>query len=69
MSTFSNQLEHMLNQNNQALFDFAGQLYSGRIAALSDDYVMIEIEYDKKKVMIHKHFTAVSFITGTGLAD
>lgn len=69
MSLFLKQLEHMQDQNNQALFDVAGQLYPGRIAALSDDYVIIEIEYDKKKVMVHKHVTAISFVTGTDLAN
>jgi len=67
MSTFADKLEHMHDQDTQALFEFAGRLYPGRIAVVSEDYVLIEIEHNDKTVLLHKHISAIGFITGTGL--
>jgi len=65
MSIFTDKLEHMHNQDIQALFEFGGKLYPGRIAAISGDYVLIEIESNDKTVLLHKHISTVGFITGT----
>ncbi|TWC65503.1 hypothetical protein FBY10_11020 [Pseudomonas sp. SJZ103] len=69
MPVFIEQLEHMLDKGSEALFDLAGGLYPGKIAALVDDYVVIELTYNDKVVMLHRHINAVGFITGTGLED
>lgn len=67
MTIFADKLEHMHNQNTPALFEFAGRLYPGRIASVSDDYVLIEIEHNDKTVLLHKHISAIGFITGSGI--
>ncbi|WP_405121669.1 hypothetical protein [Pseudomonas petroselini] len=67
MPAFKEKLKHMHNQDVRALFEFAGDLFSGRIAAVSEDYVLVEIERNGKTVLLHKHISAVSFITGTEL--
>lgn len=67
MSAFTDKLEHMHDQDIKALFEFGGRLYPGRIAAVSEDYVLVEIEHNEKTVLLHKHISAVGFITGQGL--
>ncbi|EZI24011.1 hypothetical protein PUN49_26640 [Pseudomonas extremaustralis] len=67
MSAFTDKLEYMHNQDIQALFEFAGRLFPGRIAVVAEDYVLVEIEHNEKTVLLHKHINAVGFITGSGL--
>lgn len=67
MSTFADKLEYMHNQDIQALFEFGGKMYPGRIVNVSEDYVLIEIEHNEKTVLLHKHISAIGFITGSGI--
>gem|GEM_PF-4097557 len=44
-------------------------MYPGRIVNVSEDYVLIEIEHNEKTVLLHKHISAIGFITGSGIVS
>lgn len=62
---FLTKLKRMYDQDMPALFEFGGRLYIGRIVAIINGDVLVEIERNDKTVFLHKHLTAIEFITPT----
>ena len=62
---FTAKLKRMHDLDMPALFEFEGRLHTGRIMAVLEGCVLIEIEQDNKTVRLHKHITAIEFVTPT----
>lgn len=62
---FLAKLKRMYDQDMPALFEFRGRLYVGRIVAIINGDVLVEIEHNEKTVFMNKHLTAIEFITPT----
>lgn len=62
---FLAKLKRMHDQDLPALFEWSGRLYVGRIVAIINGDVLVEIEHNEKTVFMNKHLTAIEFITPT----
>jgi hypothetical protein len=62
---FTAKLRRMHDLNLPALFEFAGKTCPGRIVAVVDSYVLVEVELNDQTIFLHKHITAIEIITPT----
>lgn len=62
---FLTKLKRMYDQDLPALFEWSGRLYVGRIVAVINEDVLVEIDHNDRTVFLHKHITAIEFVTPT----
>lgn len=59
---FTTRLKRMHDLDLPAYFEFSGMPYLGRIVAVINEDVLVEIEQNDRIVFLVKHITSIEFI-------
>lgn len=62
MSAFIKMLNELRQDGKNIYIEFSGGVYPGTISALSDDYVIVKINYQGNEVRVHRHYSNISIV-------